>query len=380
MTAVAILLAVASTGCRSRGTVSKAGPSDAASGDGESEMHQDAIEDRPTTDRAEFLRALARVEPGMLDTEVRRLLGPPGDIRTARDPGGIAATRTVEVWRYGTRGHLTFATLGTVHIQADRTVQYVFGGRGAPPPSGRFAESELRRLLRVLDEVPSYSEDPDPLPLIRAVNALVPLGKDRALAAIDEYLRVSSSFDDPGRDGVFLVVRTLFEVPADPGHLPVMMVGAPSPPAPVDPKALPRFPIAIIDDIPLRVVTGYSLAGHPESPESHLTWYRQHGVLRTRPLAPTLTPMTTLSTVAGTAGTPLLRTAGLDQDGGRRLLLAQGLRLLVTVFRGELAPGADLDTEWQRLRAEFAERALAWDAAAGHYTLADGSVLVTAPQ
>ena len=47
----------------------------------------------------------------------------------------------------------------------------------------------------------------NPLAVIRVVNALQPLGKDKALAALDEYLRVASDFHSPAREGVFLVLR-----------------------------------------------------------------------------------------------------------------------------------------------------------------------------
>src|SRR5262245_9167847 len=80
--------------------------------------------------RAQFARLLAKVRPGMGAAEARKIVGPPDDIRTAHDPGGIVTTGTDEMWGYGTRAHLGFATLGTIYIKADRTVQYVEGGKG----------------------------------------------------------------------------------------------------------------------------------------------------------------------------------------------------------------------------------------------------------
>lgn len=337
-------------------------------------------EDHDGASRAEFARALAKVKPGMPASEVRALLGEPGDVRTERDPGGITAARTVEVWRYGTNGHLTFGTLGTVHVQADGTVQYAFGGAGAPPPDGDFDERELRRLLRLVDAVPSYSGDPDPLPLIQAVNALQRLGKARALAVLDEYLRVSSWLDDPGREGTFLVMRTLFEVPDDPGHLPPMFVGAPAPAAPADPRALPRFPLVIVEDVPFRVVYGYMLAGHPEQPEQHLEWFRRNGVIRERPLAPPAEPLALVETLAGASGTPFLRATGLDDENGRRFILAQGLRLVATAFRERLPDRGPLDDGWRAVRAAYGARVLRWDGGADRYTLDDGSVLPAEPR
>ena len=63
----------------------------------------------------------------MAAAEVRRLLGPPDDVRTQHDPGGISAADAKEIWRYGTSGHLTTATLGVVCIDEKDRVQYVSG-------------------------------------------------------------------------------------------------------------------------------------------------------------------------------------------------------------------------------------------------------------
>jgi len=322
----------------------------------------------PLRSRSAFTLALSNVKPGMQAAEVMSLLGPPDDIRTQNDPGGISATRTVEVWRYGTSGHLTFATLGTVHIQADRTVQYVFGGAGTPPDGAVFDETELRRLLRLLDAVPSYDAPGDPRALIEVVNALQPLGKARAVAAMQEYLRVASSLDDPGREGTFLVARTLFDVPKDPGYFRSMAVGAPTLAPPKDPRSLPRFPIVIVDDIPFNVVSGYMLAGQAEPPESHLAWCRDHAELRAQPLMPPATPLDTLEQMIGSPSTAFLLQTGLDGEG-RRLIFHQGARLLSTALSGGLHDDMDADTAFHTYANEHHAAHVQWNAAKSHYEL-----------
>src|SRR5205807_621955 len=82
-----------------------------------------------------------------------------------------------------------------------------------------------------------------------------------------------------------------FDVPADPGYLPRMYVGAPSPPDPKDPKSLPRFPVLLVEDVPLLLVNGYMLAGEAQHVEEHVKYFRQHGRLRTAPLVPTKDPL-----------------------------------------------------------------------------------------
>src|SRR5262245_43752408 len=72
---------------------------------------QDRDAERPRT-RHGFARAMAKVKEGMTEKDVLALLGKPEDVRAQTDPGGISTTRTREIWRYGTAGHLTFPTLG----------------------------------------------------------------------------------------------------------------------------------------------------------------------------------------------------------------------------------------------------------------------------
>ena len=191
-------------------------------------------------DRRTFAGALATIRPGMTEREVLRVLGPSDDVRTETDPGGLRTADTSKVLRYGTTGHLSCATLGQVFMNRAGRVRYVFGGRGTPRAPELLKEPELTRLLTLLHDVGSYRNgyEYNPLPLIRAVNALHAAGRERALAVIGEYLRISSSLDDPAREGMFLVMRTLFDAGPEARGMPRMQVGVPSPPEPKDAGAL----------------------------------------------------------------------------------------------------------------------------------------------
>lgn len=331
-------------------------------------------EDRPDAVRAEFALALAKVTVGMPADEVTALLGVPGDVKTERDPGGVAQG-SLEVWRWGTDRHLGLGTLGTVHIDRERRVAHVFGGQGTPPPATIYKERPLRRLLRLIDAVPGFRAPHDPLRLIQAVAALQPLGKTRALAVIDEYLRVSSPLDDElgGREGLFLLLRALFDVPQDPGHLPRLLLGAPDPSGPNDPRAMPRFPLAIVGDVPFRAVRGYLLGGRPISPEQDLAWFRENGVLRAKPLTPPDRPLDVLGPLLDQENPELLALAGWTDEEGRRELAAQALRLVDTAVRVELGAGP-FDEAWATARAAL-DVPLRWDARTARYTREDGTTL-----
>jgi len=338
--------------------------------------------------RAEFARAMAEVREGTPEADVRRLLGEPDDVRTETDPGGIAAEGVKEVWRYGTAAHLGCATLGVVYMGDDGTVQWLFGNSGTPPDPALFDETELRRLLGLLDVVPSYNAGArfDPRPLIRAVNALQPLGKDRALAAISEYLRVTSPYEDGGYEGTLLVLRTLFDVPDAEGGLPPLLVGAPSPAAPDDPALLPRFPLLLAGDIPFLAVRGYMLGGEAQPPGQHVEYYREHGTIRTAPLRPVDDPLGALEEALRPLSVWATASCGEPCVPGPSFLANQALVLLDDVLRkeedvyGERFPTSGaVEPRWRALREEVGGLGIRWDADAARYVFADGSTLPPPP-
>ncbi|HEX3762702.1 MAG TPA: hypothetical protein VHW23_28600 [Kofleriaceae bacterium] len=114
----------------------------------------------------------------------------------------------------------------------------------------------------------------DPTAVIEAVNALIPLGKTGALAALDRFIAGCDLTRDP-HQGLFLVMRVLF----DAAPHPALRLGGsrlkPPDPAPV----IPRFPILMVEDVPLMLVDAYELAGLPDQLSTHLDYYRQHGEL-----------------------------------------------------------------------------------------------------
>ncbi len=126
-------------------------------------------------------------------------------------------------------------------------------------------------------------EDYNPDRVIEAVNALQPQGKEQALASIKAYLARRASGHDA--TGLFWVLRVLFDVPAGQG-LPPVRLGQPDISPPPSPEALPRFPIVLVQDVPLLVVRGYLLGGFPEPVDAHVTYFQTHGTIRGAPLAP----------------------------------------------------------------------------------------------
>jgi hypothetical protein len=298
-------------------------------------------------DRATFFRRLAAVQREMTRAQVRALLGAPDDVLTRMDPELEPTNIVTEQWSYGASQHGAFASLGAVAF-TDRGAVFSTHGTSAPAPVDGVSEPALRALHAQLAAVPGLEGHSfDPRPLVAAVNALHPLGKPRALAVITEYLRVVSPWTRARTDGVFLVLRALFDPPAGSAH-PVMHVGAPDLAPPADPLVLPAFPLVIVDEVPLLLVGGYMLGGLPEAPSAHLAWYRANGVLRRGPLRPT--PAQVASVITRFEASPAGAALGAARASLRPMLSEQARRMQTAVPQ---IPRA------QRVRWDYARRGLA---------------------
>jgi hypothetical protein len=121
----------------------------------------------------------------------------------------------------------------------------------------------------------------DPRAVIDAVNALVALGADDAWGAVEASLTGADLVTEPRR-GLFLVLRTAFDADL---HPPVML-GTSDPPPPTDAGVVPRFPLVLVDDVPILLVSRYAAGGVVEPVTAHVAHYRASGTLRARALAP----------------------------------------------------------------------------------------------
>src|SRR4051812_37061292 len=142
--------------------------------------------------------------------------------------------------------------------------------RSPGPESGPTAGSAASQgaMMSTLDKAARMPLDEyNPDLVIDAVNALQPLGKQKALDAIKAYLAKAGNAGNAAV-GLFWVLRTSFDLPAGQAFPPVRL-GQPDVPPPASPDALPRFPIVVARDEPLLVVRGYALGGFPEPVTAH---------------------------------------------------------------------------------------------------------------
>ncbi len=341
-----------------------------------------------------------KVQQGMSQAEVIALVGKPDDVSTQKD-WDFSPADVREIWRYGAAGHMKVATLGQIDINHAGRVEEVFG-QGSPPPDGMFTEAELSKLCEVMYDLRDLKERYNPRLVIRAVNALQPLGKEKALAAVAEFVRVSSELADVDTwEYLILVLRTLFEVPSVPTafyeeetpKLPgVMLPDTTNSINLDDPRLLPRFPITIEGDIPFLLPTGVAGSTGPgPEPLLHVAYFRKYGKLRAKPLTPTNKPFAAIEEFINSPRWRLKTTdRGLSDKRvwSGRGLRNQALRLLDTVHR--LEPDEDNDyllfcccADAQERKREEAENkkivddasklAISWDPQRSLYTRLDGT-------
>lgn len=354
---------------------------------------QEIEEHRPP--RAEFAEAMSKIAAGMSRDQVLHALGHPDAIRRGEVvltyPGrpdavetrdwepGLSSPEVSEIWFYGTHAPDGFPTLGRVYFGSDWKaqppavkVQEVYGAGKPSAELRQIAEPELRRLIALLgaeNRCQPYVFDPGSV--IATVNALRPLGKDRALVVMEEYLRVCPEDHASADEKLMLLLRVLLEVPSDTGHMPKIQLGT-TPPPPSDARLIPRFPIHIVDGIPLLLVAGYVCEGLPPSVESELKYFRAKGTLRRSDLVPSNQPLRSLEKLERSAAWTY--TPRTDRD--RVTVICQLLTLVDTIqpfpdqtTRVEFVETISAPDDWREFVAKFERAKIRWDSKTQEYRL-----------
>ena len=210
-------------------------------------------------DRAEFYRAIQKVKEGMSPAKVEKILGKPDDVTRPSDPREQVDTNVN--WGYGTDEHLGLPTLGYVVFKEGKVLWSPW--LGEKPFHQLMPEAELRSTLRRLWRVA-----PGSLGIVQAVNVLEPLGKDRALFALEQFCNIGADAQ-PRRVELKEVIQALFD---DPDHpLPTLTAS--------EAKGGTRIPdssIVMLNDIPFTVFR-QRMGGHPEPPSFAIDYYRKSG-------------------------------------------------------------------------------------------------------
>jgi hypothetical protein len=214
---------------------------------------------------------------GMTTNEVSVKLGLPDEIRYRCDATVQVCEDLDEVWCYGVDQTNRFPVRGSIGLVKGRVV-YLPGQirKGVSVPD--MDEMCLRRLLNLIDRLPGVSwMEYHPQQYIEIVNELCVLKKEQAVYVLGEYLRLSCDHQ-PGRDGVRLILRMLFDLPESLDFYDIGL-GTDSL-QPTNRCHLRRFPVVIQGDVPFLLGGPWNLIGAPEPIEVQLVYYRDHGVFR----------------------------------------------------------------------------------------------------
>ncbi len=204
--------------------------------------------------------------------------------------------------------------------------------------------------------------NPNGVDLIRAVNALHPLGKDRALAILDEYAKLTRSFEYfHDQEIVFWIIRLLFEPIRLDERIPPPMIGV----FLVDRQSAeamhwPLNPMAVSGDAPFMVGHQIGMGGNPEQPSSHIRWARLHGVVRDAKVVPTANPLAAAEAILGSR-----RFKALDDFSRAQAATAirsQALAMVKGMLEPARAGAAVGDDQWRARLHAAAARGIHWDA------------------
>jgi len=156
------------------------------------------------------------------------------------------------------------------------------------------AAPELSHELALINRASGWPfSNPDGVELIRAVNGLLPLGKEQALATLEQYVDLTSDFSyHDNREIVFWIIRLLFEPIRLEDRIPAPAIAVHfGDEDPQDRMIWPLSPMDIVEDVPFMIGCRINMGGSPEHPASHILWARRHGVIRDQPLVPSTNPL-----------------------------------------------------------------------------------------
>lgn len=318
--------------------------------------------------RAEFRAAASLVKDDYTRAQVRAILGPPDDIWPSTDSHRYINLEGGEVWAYGTNGHHTFPTLGSITFRHGKVL--IGGPWGSPPSPTVISESELRTAMRAIHR---FSDGnywwTDSLRMIQVVNALQPLGKGKALAAIVEYTRVVPLWREGDSNFPFWLVRHLFHGKKGDYVFPVPHVGALQPEPPKDPSTWPTYPVVLLDGLPVNLLRGLTLAGYPEPFDRYAEAHGKDWKMRSDLLRPPDDPFYLIHVAASH---PRFKSA---ED--RTSLAKTIIRTVRTVYQ-EAEPswmrGDAINAKgWEAFHRKFLELGGHWDEGLQMYVRRDGS-------
>ena len=224
------------------------------------------------------------------------------------------------------------------------------------------ASPAISQELRLIHQACNWPfHDPDATKLIKAVNALQPLGKTKALEILKEYVDLTDeTFED--HEIAFWIIRLLFE-PVD------LEDRIPSPAIAVvilndnrenNDVNWPLGPIELVDGIPFMVGQRIGLGGLPEHPITHIRWVEQFGVIRESPMRPSGNPLLAAKKLMATEKFQALKTSFAGHSKVRHIRGQAFATLGIQIETNEYDNPVLTDEQWTRSLSSDSSR-LQWE-------------------
>ena len=238
------------------------------------------------------------------------------------------------------------------------------------PDLGRRIDPELVEAVAAIHRSPSAERGLEfgSLRLIRAVNALQLLGKEKALKALWAYDRLAHDLSYEERQKyqvdeyrILPLVRLLFEGPG--GRRPPFLLGAGDVADPGD-DSWPLFPIVLVQDVPFMMVSGYALAGKAQSASAHLRG--ELGPMRAAPLAPRATPLDAADELTQSAVWKSLKLGPGNEGRKKWQIRRQALGAVASIFALRPEESSNdccvdpTETQWRAAVERAASSGLIW--------------------
>jgi hypothetical protein len=229
------------------------------------------------------------------------------------------------------------------------------------------AAPEMSRELELINLAARWpGPESNGVELIRAVNALQRLGKDQALATLEEYMVRTNNFDYIfEREIVFWIIRLLFEPIRTDDRIPAPSIAL---------RLVDRYgdevinwplnPAASLGDVPFMPGHTIFIQGATEHPGWDVEWAARHGVLRDEPLCPTMNPLVAADALLQSP--QLIRVCGAANKDAIRQLREQAMAmvadLLPPIVTEDPYDEAAKDRQWRERVAQSIELGIIWDA------------------
>lgn len=229
------------------------------------------------------------------------------------------------------------------------------------------AAPEIAAELQLVHDARHWPDDSG-VKLIRAVNALQRVGKERALGHLEEYTRLADGpeYSWTDLDVVFWIIRLLFEPARAGDRIPspaiawALLIDHDSPAV----HNWPIEPVACVNGIPFMAGHGINIGGRIEHPTSHILWARRFGVIRDKPMRPTSSPLEAAEALVSSRRFQLLIAEEHELNRTTRKVLNQALAMLPRDSNPLMSRYGDkdaLDKEWRERLAAMKRRDIVWD-------------------